>query len=465
MLPFILFLCLAGNIVGQMITEELRTALFWSSSYLFLVICCALFLKFSHVYSQRLWLRSLFLIAAPGTGLFSLSQSWPLCTEAPDSVVQQDISSGWIPGPMQLTMHPKYGKCKMPTAKFNDFKYFQTKSSPGSVLQEMAFRMKRHLWAMSDLKNPELSSWLRALLLGSFPSDNFRLVSVFREFGLIHLLVVSGLHISLIFKLVIRICLLPVHLLYAFRLLSPGRMLISLTFMRIALSTLIFIFVLSTGANVSAQRAGIVCIISQLATLFWGQNSLKDKLSLCLLAQIFIWPLSFCSVATFVSWTCWALLILFNSRQSTQTEILRALQLQICLLLLAAAVWGNLSLSGLLLNLMIVPLMPVFLTTAMLLLCHHWLPEKIVLLLSVFLQSVNDLLFRLHEAMGYFPSLFFDISELFFLRAALLVLMFLIIFKFYQKKPTGISMLNSRHQVKGYRHDDPMGRENNPHRR
>ena len=442
MLLLILSSLLIGNLIGHFVGEPDRSFAFYG---LFATILLG-----SGLFQVKRWLAASCLAHQVAClclsfffGFYSLGRSWPPCNLVSEGGMVSVSQSG-LPGPVFLLKSEKQGACKVQRMRAYPGQGMPKPTeglSPGKVpaIVALSATLRGLILKRTALPGRDLSCWLRALLLGIFPKPGSALTRACRDLGLIHLLVVSGLHISLIFKIVSILVGLPFRVLYGARLIGPGVWIACHAFLAVVLSFSAVVYVLICQGNVAAQRAGMACAVGQLSLIIWGKPGLWKRICLTMILQLLLWPLSFCSYSTLVSWLSWGLVVYCGSACSGRPALGDLLVLQLCLTLLTAAVWGGLSLSGIMANIMVVPLMPAVLMAATLLIVGSSLPDWFQFALEAFLKSVPEFLIFVSERLSRVSGMYYDIRELVFVRLAFVVLFFAILFKYHEKKTIGAS--------------------------
>jgi hypothetical protein len=148
---------------------------------------------------------------------------------------------------------------------------------------------------------PLLSAWLGATLFGKTTEIGFRRKQSFKQTGLLHLLVVSGSHISLVAALFFRILLAPVWFLNLLRLTPTVCWQYCYYGARIASIGFVWWYASLTGLACPAQRAAICYSLKVVGV--WRQRIL---VGVCLQALLF--PCGWFSISNAMSWAAFLLL-------------------------------------------------------------------------------------------------------------------------------------------------------------
>jgi hypothetical protein len=239
----------------------------------------------------------------------------------------------------------------------------------GAIFCQLAMRIRNFVIERLMYIPPHLQGWIAGLLLGERSQIQTELKDAFKKSGVIHLLSVSGLHVTaLVFALS---CLLrvPGQTAYALRLISP------LTWRRLAavLSVLAavsaWLYAALTGMSSAAQRAMFVFATNLLLLLFEGQKPLSRRLLRVGFLQSFFLPQNFLSEANFMSWTGYLLLARHMNQKRAPgwgSKLKYLFLLQLKLMVLAATFFSQISLPSLVLNLIFLPFFPIVFGSAML---------------------------------------------------------------------------------------------------
>lgn len=256
--------------------------------------------------------------------------------------------------------------------------YARAVLTPYNMLQRIRENQIRFISTNFSSSSAEM---MNALLFGDDSGMNDDLTSAYRMFGLVHLLVVSGMHVVVVFG----------TLFYLLRRAGVIR-----EFALILLILLIPVYVVLTGAEASIIRSGLTAIIVLLFELFRKRRlPVSDPISLACLLMVAYDPnlvfdlgfqLSF--VVTFIVLIAGPLVI-----HSYQSSIVRTITLTLICELATFPItvlnFYQLSLAGILLSIFFVP----FITVIIFPLCTAaFISSLFFMPLADFLSFVTDLL-------------------------------------------------------------------------
>jgi predicted membrane metal-binding protein len=206
----------------------------------------------------------------------------------------------------------------------------------------------------------------------------------FKNTGLYHLLVVSGLHVSLMATMFSFVLRAPVQLGYSLRFISPRVWGQFSAFLRVSAAVGAMTYLSLTGASAAAQRSALFFAVRQVSLVFFGDIPIIFHLLLTAMVQIMIFPLGFLSEGTCMSWV--AYLVVANPVMGVSSSIRQScrslLTLQVELMVLVTAIFGQLVVIGLVTNLLFVSVFPVVLFSCLIAILAPW-PDLTRLVLEV----------------------------------------------------------------------------------
>jgi len=243
------------------------------------------------------------------------------------------------------------------------------------------------------------SGWTQALLLGDWSLLEPDIRQVFQRNGIVHLLVLSGFHISLVFMLVERLLFILLMPLYLFRVSSAVRW-VEVSFLCFGL-TIFFglVFLLASGVAQPSLRAFLIYVIFRCGRCCLGGQSSEFWMVLALVGQMFVAPLGFLELSNLLSWLAYLWLIcgVWSIKDPDKGGWQKIIELFLCqfgLSVLSFALLGVFPTIGIFTNLMVAPIFPLifFFTILRVLLPElNWLVDLSTDLLNGFLWMIGKL--------------------------------------------------------------------------
>lgn len=234
--------------------------------------------------------------------------------------------------------------------------------------------------------------WIRGLLFGQQSTLSEEVADAFRHLGLLHLLVVSGMHITLVAWLVERVTALPWILSYSLRLLGPRAYFVMLGVPRVLSMLLVAIYSVCVGLSQASLRALLVYGVWRFWRGLDGTVPLGQRLLIAATVQTWVAPLGFLSESTLLSWGAYLLVLRPDPvAGGALCLVSRAVWTQSQLAVLSGVVLGTVPVLGILANLLIVPLFPIaFGALVIILLTGSWAPR-----LEQVCWTIQDLIIKL----------------------------------------------------------------------
>jgi predicted membrane metal-binding protein len=196
------------------------------------------------------------------------------------------------------------------------------------------------------------AAWLLSVVVGDKSRLGRGIGEAFRKLGLYHLLVVSGQHVTLIALVLGMIVRAPLQLLYALRLISPRAWRQTNAATAIIAALLGGLYAYATGMSAASQRAAVVFAIWQVTHVFTGAMPTARRLLLAAAVQLAAFPVGALGEAGLMSWC--AYLIVLGTRIPASApwrrRVVLAGLMQLQLTFIAAGVFGQLAVLGLLAN-------------------------------------------------------------------------------------------------------------------
>ena len=203
---------------------------------------------------------------------------------------------------------------------------------------------------------------------------------IFLRSGVFHLLVTSGLHVTLVAHFCSLVCILPTRFLYIGRLINPGMYRHLSYTVTICASILAYLYASFSGPSAAAQRAALIFVTGQLTALFGLSWSLGSRLRTAAFLQTLLYPVGFVGLGSLLSWTVYLIVMTSfqkgHGRPRAHGKVGRyskkffrsafgcLLRAQIEVTIVTVAVFGHLSIPGLAANLLLIPVFPPILLTS-----------------------------------------------------------------------------------------------------
>lgn len=149
----------------------------------------------------------------------------------------------------------------------------------------------------------DIAAWLMAFILGDQADLDKRSLQTFRRIGLLHLLVLSGSHLSVMAVLMHGALKLPWHIFYVFGRLSP------IAWLRVNDASIVLasfglaVYSAAAGLSQSLQRALLGFVARFVPPMVGLSKSAHETLSLTILFQAIMFPANFLSITMLMSWS------------------------------------------------------------------------------------------------------------------------------------------------------------------
>jgi hypothetical protein len=224
-----------------------------------------------------------------------------------------------------------------------------------SIIQEsrLLFQPNRSLLLCSTPEKSQdpLEGWYRAFYLGDLAAVSQETKASFAHLGLIHLLSVSGLHISFLAGILLFFLEGILHLFYGVRLLSPPVIYNLKIILKLTAAVLLLVYVVLIGGGHPGQRAWIMFILGlAVPYAFGGRLLFWDRVLLGLFLQSFFCPTGFLHPINALSWLSYLVVL---KGMATPKDYLRA---SLTLTLLSFAFVGQFSFLSFVWNFLFTPM-------------------------------------------------------------------------------------------------------------
>lgn len=184
-------------------------------------------------------------------------------------------------------------------------------------------------------------------LVGGSQSLDYKTRTLFLYFGILHIAVISGLHITLLYTVIVKLLAIPWLIFYSVGWVSfPLVDKADVAHHKLAL-LLTLLYAWFCGFSPPCQRAFLFIFLSRyLATTVPIEISLLDRIKYGLLLQLIIFPRSFFSFSNFLSWSI-SIIIISQSYRSRWPGIF---YVQLYISIFTALVFSTSSLAGFMAN-------------------------------------------------------------------------------------------------------------------
>ncbi|MGE0171826.1 MAG: ComEC/Rec2 family competence protein [Oligoflexales bacterium] len=213
-----------------------------------------------------------------------------------------------------------------------------------------------------ELLSQPIRGWLLAILVGNFAQMMGFLTRAFFSVGIIHLVVISGMHISMLINATNRIFGLILRVFYVFRIIGGTQFAGLAESFRFLAMGLVTIFLWDVGFAPSSQRAVIASCVTVFSSLMFIRARWSRRASAALFVQTLIFPCGFIHPSNFLSWISYTvvyeLVISGRFARTFRSKALAVLNAQLKLMFLSFAVTQNLTVISLVMNIVVVPLFP-----------------------------------------------------------------------------------------------------------
>ncbi|MBQ50038.1 MAG: hypothetical protein CMP10_21850 [Zetaproteobacteria bacterium] len=178
-----------------------------------------------------------------------------------------------------------------------------TKPKPDHILLvNMSLRIKSRLIELVDELPWPFNIWIPLTIFG-WRTGASELIQAFYNTGLIHLLVVSGLHIAMMSRFLESCFTWPNRLLYVFASIKADRWIRQDRSLVVMVSSILFFYCYFVGFDPPCQRAFFFYIFRNLWKEFDFRKSQSVLMTLTM--QSLLFPLSFFSISNILTWIAW----------------------------------------------------------------------------------------------------------------------------------------------------------------
>ena len=181
-------------------------------------------------------------------------------------------------------------------------------SNEQSLWCRVGLRVRSRLQTRLRNLEPDVSAWLRAFVLGEQATVSTALLETFRSVGLLHLLVLSGGHLSVVATMVRVSFRLPWQIFYINGRLSATAWLKVVSISQPLTLLILLTYCAATGFSQSMQRALLCCSVNLIPPMLGMSQSVQGRILLAVALQAIFFPTNFLSLSMLMSW-CGVLLL------------------------------------------------------------------------------------------------------------------------------------------------------------
>ena len=260
--------------------------------------------------------------------------------------------------------------CKRTFTRFSQCRFLAIENRGGPTERGWEIRVADYFTKF--IYDQRAKGLVLALFFGDKSMLDFEVRANFRKLGLVHLLAISGLHIS-----ILATCL-ELGLSFVFRFYLTIKAMNSWLWSEVyaliivLVSSFLGFYMALVGYTPSSQRAFFVYITLRALPLFSGSLPIGISLMIAATMQILFFPAAIFSIGNLFSWGAYIFVLLFHRSFHSRGQFVRYFVLQLKLSLLAFACTGIYTSASFLANFLITPLFPfVFFTIGLSL----WFPS------------------------------------------------------------------------------------------
>ena len=237
------------------------------------------------------------------TGTFVLGVSWICCNMSGATLAPDSVRTLFLEYSGDLT-HSSFRH-----ASRNNHSMNYLEAVIGDYLLQKAKKAKTQIEATISKYPSPLAEWSGVVFLGrrNFSSANF--VEFYLFFGIVHLLVISGQHISLIASVCSVLMRLPLHLLYVFRKVRVDRWVYLDGAVTVFIGFFIIFYLSMIEFQTACQRAVIMYWTGRVWPLFAGRDLIWRQMKVAFVMQSVLFPLDILSLSSMMSWGAYIIFV------------------------------------------------------------------------------------------------------------------------------------------------------------
>jgi competence protein ComEC len=204
---------------------------------------------------------------------------------------------------------------------------------------------------------PKQGSLIMSLLLGETQFKGEDQTNTFKRLGILHLLVVSGFHVTLVAEVLAHLLRLLTLPLSALGIIQGRRALQLLGIQTTLLIITVWGYCMVVGFSAATQRSFFLFILSILTRGGFLQSTYAQRSWLSLSLQALIFPLEFASKGNVLSWAAYLIVSAPRVREGMLRQgFIVPMLSQLTISLTVFALFGEISWAGLLANFLLGPI-------------------------------------------------------------------------------------------------------------
>ncbi len=242
----------------------------------------------------------------------------------------------------------------------------------------------------------DIRGWLSGFALGRSLDVDKSLVEAFRNVGLLHVLVLSGGHLSVVAGMLLLVLRGPFLVFYFLRCLTITRWIYVWNLTALVAVLILFSFCAVVGFAQSVQRAFLNFFVLHVVGMIGLAQDTKSKIKLTFCLQALIFPVNLLSLSLFLSWSGSLLLHSFYEStylKSTAGTFEQVVKIQLIFTAVSLLFFGQVGIMSPLANLFALPILAVLLPLDLIAIFFHppWIYEWFIKLNRMVMDGVRFL--------------------------------------------------------------------------
>ena len=171
-----------------------------------------------------------------------------------------------------------------------------------SKLCDVAGWLRSQMAARAARFPPDIHAWLKAFVVGDKSFLSRGMVTAFRDVGLLHVLVLSGGHLTVISAMFLFMIRVWFHIPYIFKKITAHTWVIVWSLSGVAVVVPLFLFCLMVGFSQSVQRAFFSTVVANIVSVTGFPQSTKARIVMTFFLQAVFYPANLLSLSMILSW-------------------------------------------------------------------------------------------------------------------------------------------------------------------